>query len=35
MEHLYGARPAVSAFAVGYLAGHYLFRWFVQLTRAW
>jgi len=34
MEHLNGARP-VSAFAVGYLAGHYLFRWFVYLTRAW
>jgi hypothetical protein len=35
MERLNGARPTVSAFALGYFAGHYLFRWFVHLTRAW
>jgi len=35
MEHLNGARPTLSAFACGYIAGHYLFRWFVHLTRAW
>jgi hypothetical protein len=35
MKRLNGAGPTVSAFAAGYVAGHYLFRWFVHLTRAW
>jgi hypothetical protein len=35
MERLNSARPTLSAFAAGYVAGHYLFRWFVHLTKAW
>jgi hypothetical protein len=35
MERLNGARPALSAFGLGYVAGHYLFRWFIHLMRAW
>ena len=28
-------RPGLMPFAIGYLAGHYLFRWFVLLTKVW
>jgi hypothetical protein len=28
-------RPTLKAFAFGYLAGHYLFRWFTHMTRIW
>jgi hypothetical protein len=28
-------RPTLKAFAIGYIAGHYMFKWFIHLTRIW